>query len=170
MKKIVVPVDFTSSSATALRFATLLSAATGLSISALFVYNTMVVSGWSVSAKERRRERQQMEQQLRSFVSRHTRSTSLLPPVDTCVADGVPPLYIKWRSLDDDVALIVMGGDGAGAGRQRNLFGGIASLTGREGGCPVLLIPEDYGEEKMRAATALLKSMDEGTPVESQLD
>jgi nucleotide-binding universal stress UspA family protein len=159
MKKIVVPVDFTSSSAAALRFAALLSAATGLSISALFVYNTMVGTSWVVSAKQRERERRQMEGQLRSFVSRHTKSTSLLPPIEMCVAEGVPPLYIKWRSLDKEVALIVMGGAGTGDGKQRDLYGGIASLTAKEGGCPVVLIPEDFGEEAMQETAALFGCM-----------
>ncbi|CAH1000697.1 hypothetical protein LEM8419_01831 [Neolewinella maritima] len=159
MKKIIVPVDFSAASAATLRFANYLAGVTGLQLSAIFVYNPMVVSNRPDTPEERVEERRVLEEQLRLFVDKHVRNDPTGPPVEAVVGEGIPPVYIKWRTLDEDVVLVVMAGVGTGAGGHLDLFGSIATMVSQEGGCPVVLIPRDYGEQLMRDTTALFSNL-----------
>ncbi len=149
MKKIIIPVDFSASAAAALRFATYLSQATQFQLSVIFVYDPMIVSNRPDTARERQEERERLQQQLESFTHKNVRAGDHLPPPEIIVAEGVPPTYIKWRSLDDEAALIIMGGIGTSAGGSLDVFGGIAREVWQEGGCPVILIPRNFTDEMM---------------------
>lgn len=164
MKKIIVPVDFSCAAGAALRFAKHLSEITQLDVLAIYVHNSMIVSNRPGTAAERKVERSAMRKQLRDFVAKHVRMNEGTPRVDSLVAEGIPPVYIKWRSLQEDAAMIVMAGVGAavGFGGRQDLLGHIATTVAGEGGCPVVLIPKHYGERQMQETAMVFRGLGRG--------
>jgi nucleotide-binding universal stress UspA family protein len=157
MNKIVVPVDFSDAAATSLRFAYRLAAATGLSVSAVYVYNSMVVSNLRRTPAEQREERRILNDQLTRFIDTEGGDYRDRVPTVAHVVEDNPPHYIKWLSQKSDTAMIVMGGVGMDGNGQGDLFGGIARLVAREGSCPVVLVPPNMPPDELNylfAATA----------------
>lgn len=139
--KIVVPVDFSSSAAAALRFAANLSRLTGMQLQVVYVFNSLVPSNRHQSRQEIAAEQEALERQLTAFANKHTQ----LPagtPIDILVAEGIPPNYVQRMSTREEVALIVIGGIGTATGTRKDVFGDIARTVAREGGCPLVIIPE----------------------------
>ncbi|MBB4079090.1 nucleotide-binding universal stress UspA family protein [Lewinella aquimaris] len=162
MNKILVPVDFSTASAAALRFATYLSEATGLQLSVIHVYNSLISSNRPETPEERAAAREALRKELRQFTEAHVFSSSAINTVETILAEGVPPVYIKWRSQDENVAFIIMGGIGTGVGGKLDLFGGIAQQVSDGGGCPVILIPRGFTDELMRKTAKLWRGVAAG--------
>jgi nucleotide-binding universal stress UspA family protein len=157
MNKIIVPVDFSDAAAASLRFAYRLAAATGLSVNAVYVYNSMVVSNLRRTPKEQQEERRVLKAQLTHFIDTQGAKYRDRVPTIAHVVEDNPPNHIKWLSQKSDTALIVMGGVGMDGNGQGDLFGGIARLVAREGGCPVVLIPPHLPPDELNylfAATA----------------
>jgi nucleotide-binding universal stress UspA family protein len=143
MNKIVVPVDFSDSAASSLRFAYRLAEATGLGVYAVYVYNSMVVSNMQRSRTEQEAECTALKNQLLHFVDTEAGEYRDRVPTIAHVVEDNPPHYVKWLSLKQDTALIVLGGGALDSRGQGDMVGGIARYVSREGGCPVVLIPPD---------------------------
>ncbi|MCP9234576.1 universal stress protein [Lewinella sp. JB7] len=159
MNKILVPVDFSTSSAAALRFATYLSSVTNLQLVVIHVFDSLIGSNRPETPTERAAVRAALREELERFTTRHAARYLATRPVEMRLAEGVPPVYIKWRSQDADVAFIVMGGIGTGIGGQLDLFGGIAQQVSQGGGCPVIIIPDDFSDDMMRNTAGLLRGV-----------
>lgn len=156
MTKIIVPVDFSASAGTALQFAAKLSRATGMKLLVVYVFNPLITTNLRETEAELAEDRRILREQLEAFTRRHVGKVT---PVEVRVADGTPPVYIQWMSKEKDVALIVMGGIGTGSGGHRDIFGGISRAVSKGGGCPVVLIPENFPETAMDSTTGLLEDL-----------
>ncbi|NJB87189.1 nucleotide-binding universal stress UspA family protein [Lewinella marina] len=159
MNKIVVPVDFSAAAATALRFAAKLSRSTGMGLTVVYVFNSLVTTNLRETQDELAEDRRVLHEQLEAFTRRHVGKVSTHPPIEIRVAEGIPPVYLQWMSKEKDVAMIVMGGIGTGSGARRDFFGGIAKAISRDGGCPIVLIPQRFPEAKMDSTTNLLEDL-----------
>ncbi len=155
MKKIIVPVDFSATSASALQFAAYLCRGSGLQLSVIFVCNPMIASNLPEKPRERAGQREELERQLEQFARKHIDRIDPDHPLETIVAEGVPPGYLKWLSFKADVALMVLGKVGSGPGDQLDVFGAIARTVSQEGGCPIILIPRNFSDEMMRQTAAI---------------
>ena len=147
MKKIVVPVDFSHSAATALRFASRLAATTGLGLQVVYVFNSLVPSNRRETPAERAAEQRALQAQLEAFTRKHAGAAAAgAPAPESLVAEGIPPNYVHWMSKQEEVVLIVIGGIGVGSAVHKDIFGDIARTVSRDGGCPLVIIPETFEE------------------------
>ncbi|MGB3798986.1 MAG: universal stress protein, partial [Lewinella sp.] len=88
--------------------------------------------------------------------------TEEVPVVRTTVREGRAAQTILWQSALDDIALVVLGGVGAGAGKQApGLFGGVARTLALQGACPVILIPRDYGFTRVERLALAFAAIDD---------
>ncbi|THH40299.1 universal stress protein [Neolewinella litorea] len=154
MKRIIVPVDFSPTSAAATRFGTHLAETMKMDLTVLHVYDTRLSTSQTISTRAKAREQERMEDQLDKFTRRNVEPVlatfqgrlDVLPAVKSMALEGRAARKILRISKAADVGLIVMGGVGAGAGlHPPGAFGSVASRVALRGGCPVILIPKDYG-------------------------
>ncbi|MCP9234581.1 universal stress protein [Lewinella sp. JB7] len=154
MKNIIVPVDFSDTSAAAVRFGTYLAEVMDLNLRIVHVFDTMISTSQTISSRARAQEQTRLANRLEEFARHHVEPVlatfqgrlNTLPAIRTAAVEGTAAQTILWQSTDDDTALIVMGGVGAGAGlHPPGIFGEVARHVAQRGGCPVLLIPKDYG-------------------------
>ncbi|NJB87682.1 nucleotide-binding universal stress UspA family protein [Lewinella marina] len=154
MKRIVVPVDFSATSAAATRFGTYLAETMKMDLSVVHVFDVRLSTSQTISSRARAAERQRLEDRLSYFTRRNVEPVlatfqgrmDVLPAVKTLALEGGAAKQLTELSHAEDVGLIVMGGVGTGAGLQPpGAFGGVARAVALRGGCPVILIPKDYG-------------------------
>jgi nucleotide-binding universal stress UspA family protein len=154
MKTIIVPVDFSDTSASALRFGAFLAEVMDLDLSVAHVFDANFSFAQAISTGAMLAEKERLAKQLSDFVERHVYpvlstfqgNLTTLPAINTTVYEGFPSGIIRTLSEREDTAMMVMGGIGAG---QRStppgLFGGVARSLALGGSCPVILIPPGYG-------------------------
>jgi nucleotide-binding universal stress UspA family protein len=154
MKHILVPVDFSDTSAAALRFGTYLAEMMDLDLLVVHVFDanfsfTQVVSNGALLVKK-----ENLEKKLNAFTQSHAYpvlaafqgNLKTLPALKTEVLEGFPSRVIRALSEREETELVVMGGVGAGKrDTPAGIFGGIARQVGLHGGCPVILLPPGYG-------------------------
>ncbi|MEO0734179.1 MAG: universal stress protein [Bacteroidota bacterium] len=154
MKKIIVPVDFSETSAAALRFGTYLAEVMDYDLTVVHVFDPNFSLAQVVSTGALLAEQERLRQELQAFVQRHAYpvlatfqgSMATLPAITTQVHQGIPAKVVNEMSTRADVELMVLGGIGAGrGGTPPGLFGGVASRLALHGKCPVILIPPSYG-------------------------
>ena len=154
MNRIIVPVDFSDTSAAAVRFGTYLAETMDLDLMVLHVFDLMLSSSQTISARARDREQQRLQQQLETFARRNVEPVlatfqgrlDLLPAVTTTTLEGKVARTLLDLSSQADTELIIMGGVGAGAGYHApGLFGSVARRVALRSLSPVILIPKDYG-------------------------
>ncbi|NJB87199.1 nucleotide-binding universal stress UspA family protein [Lewinella marina] len=166
MPKIIVPIDFSITSADALRFGCYLSDQTGYELEAVHVYDGYDGENPQyVIKKGSARIQARVHEMLEKFVRVHAprRSPAGMPPEE----DEVRPIRTRevigsaiqqlvLQSQRDDVALIVMGGVGTGqSSTVTPVFGSVARAVALRASCPVLLIPQLAGVPDIyRAAVA----------------
>ncbi|THH34599.1 universal stress protein [Neolewinella litorea] len=159
MNRIVVPIDFSAAAASALRFAVKLADVTGMKVTAVYVFNSLITSNRRETQEELAEDRRLLCKELKAFTKRHVGTDPASTSVEVVVAEGIPPVYIQWLSHDSNVALIVMGGIGTGSGGHKDMFGGIAKAISREGGCPIVLIPEKFADAAMETTAHHLEGL-----------
>lgn len=155
MSKILVPIDFSTTSAFALRYACYLADVTGFDLEAAHVHDGYDGDEAFVVKKGSARIRSRVKERLERFVSKHADAFTF---TGTHLSDGETPLIncrevvgqavtqLVKLSKGEDVKLIVMGGVGAGLPNEaRPLFGSVAKRVAAKAACPVLLIPTNYG-------------------------
>jgi nucleotide-binding universal stress UspA family protein len=154
MKKIIVPVDFSDTSSSALRFGAFLAEVMDLDLSVVHVFDANFSFAQAISTGAMLAEKQRLEKQLSEFVQRHVYpvlatfqgNLTTLPAISTEVYEGFPAGIIRTLSEREDTGMMVMGGIGAGLNSTApGLFGGVARGLALGGSCPVILIPPDYG-------------------------
>ncbi|WP_116108641.1 universal stress protein [Lewinella sp. IMCC34191] len=155
MTHILVPVDFSATSAAALRFAAYLAEGMDFDLEVIHVFDALVSATQTLSVPVREREQHRLEAELRSFAHKHTDPVmavyqgrlETLPEVRCRAVEGVPAATLLGLSERSDTALVVMGGVGSGQGlRPPGIFGSVARNLATRGGCPVILIPSGYGD------------------------
>ncbi len=141
MPNLLVPVDFSPTSAAALRYARHLASALDLDLRVLHVLDTLHDLRHSVSDAARGREISRLEEDLDDFAR-----DCVGHGVTTEVTTGTPAQVVLWESTDEATELIVMGGVGVGADGNHppGIFGGVARQLATRGGCPVIFIPKGY--------------------------
>lgn len=170
MKKIIVPVDFSDTAAAALRFGTYLAEVMNMDLEVVHVFDANFSFAQAVSTGALRAEQERLTKQLEAFTRKHAYpvlatfqgNLDILPAVKTTVVEGYPGPTVQLLSAQDDVALMVMGGVGAGDEvNPKTLFGGVAQKVTNGGGCPVILLPRGYGYPKIeRLALAFAEAED----------
>ncbi|WP_273445353.1 universal stress protein [Neolewinella agarilytica] len=153
MKNILVPVDFSNTSAAALSFGTYLAKVMDLDLKAVHVFDANFSFAQVVSTGALLAEKEGLTEKLNDFTQAHALpvlatfqgNLETLPTILTEVFEGSPPKMIRRLSERVETELVVMGG--MGAGKSDNppwLFGGVARKIGLRGGCPVILLPPGY--------------------------
>lgn len=176
MKNILVPVDFSDTSASALRFGTYLAEVLDLDLKVVHVYDASFSFAQVVSTGAMRAEHERLAKELKQFVQRNAfpvlatyqGNLEQLPAILTEVLEGYPVQVIRKLSEAEDTELVVMGG--MGAGRQLNpsgLFGGVARGMGLHGGCPVILLPPDYGYPSITKVAVAFQDLNDARALES---
>ncbi|SER03991.1 universal stress protein [Neolewinella agarilytica] len=165
MFKIIVPIDFSSTSADALKFGCYLADTTGYDLEAVHVHDGYDGEDATVFMKGSARVRSRVRERLEKFVNLHADKMTF---TGTHLNDDTLP-FIKCRevvgkaisqlviiSKKEDTAMIVMGGVGSGIPNQATpVFGSVAKGVAMQAECPVLLIPQNTGVPKIeRAAIA----------------
>ena len=159
MSKLLVPVDFSPTSAVALRYATYLGDVTGLTLSVLHVHD-----GFAAEETHRLLEvkgnvpaQVAAQRKLAGFVRRQVSALSFtgvrdqqdrLPLVEQfAVVSASPATAILTQADQASVRLIVMGGVGSSRSStaEPHRFGSVARAIALRARVPVLLIPNGYG-------------------------
>jgi len=162
MFKIIVPIDFSSTSADALRFGCYLADVTGYDLEAVHVHDGYDGEEALVYMKGSARVRSRVRERLEKFVALHADKMTF---TGTHLNDDVVP-FIKCRevvgkaisqlvkiSKKEDSAMIVMGGVGSGIPSEVTpVFGSVAKGVAMRAECPVLLIPQNTGVPKIEQA------------------
>ncbi len=161
MTKLLVPIDFSTTSASALRYGCYLADVTGYDLEVLHVFDgydgeeSVVKKG---SARVRARIREKIDSFVsehadpRSFTALHDESGKLALIRSQELVGGTISRLVE-QSHRDDVAMIVMGGVGTGlSGKVTPTFGSVARSVAMRSGCPVLLIPKIAGEPDLKRA------------------
>jgi nucleotide-binding universal stress UspA family protein len=154
MKNILIPVDFSDTSAAALRFGTYLAEVMDLDLRVVHVFDANFNFAQAVSTAALLAEKEKLEEKLAQFTQTHTYpvlatfqgNLETLPAIKKQVFEGFPAQTIRALSAEEETELVVMGG--VGAGKKDNppgLFGGVASGVVLNGSCPAILLPPDYG-------------------------
>lgn len=154
MQKIIVPVDFSTTSSSALRYATYLAEIMDLDLTVVHVFDPNFTLTQAISTGATRAEKERLEAQLNEFVEQHAYpvmatfqgNLSTLPAITTEVIEGFASAVIRELSARMDVGLMVMGGVGSGkVSTPPDIFGRVARGVALHGQCPVILIPTGYG-------------------------
>jgi len=148
LRNILVPVDFSETSACALRYARALSAAFGSRLHLLHVVENLVAHAWTAEVYVTALPG------LLDDVAREagTRLQNLLTEEDrtrfhaqAAVVTGSPYAEVIRYAADNEIDLIVMGTHGRGA-VEHVLLGSVAEKVVRKACCPVLTVREQQRE------------------------
>lgn len=154
MQKIIVPVDFSETSSSALRFATYLAEVLDLDLVVVHVFDPNFTLTQAISTGAVRAKKEQLKTQLEGFVQQHTYpvlatfqgSLPTLPAITMEVIEGFASTVIRELSGRMDISFMVMGGVGSGkVNSPPDIFGRVARGVALNGECPVILIPSGYG-------------------------
>lgn len=164
MQKIIVPTDFSETSAIALNYASYLADATGFDLEVLHIHDGYGETDRLVEKKGNMAARMQAQQAIDQFIRFNVDPTTFTgsrdaatdntPLVKSREVVGSPINAIVAASKEEDVALIVMGG--VGTGRVTTVtpsFGSVARSVAMQSACPVFLIPPGYGKPDIRVVS-----------------
>jgi nucleotide-binding universal stress UspA family protein len=148
MPRTIIPVDFSDTSAAALRFGHYLSTQLSHEVHVLHVFDTLQSTIHALSGKARDWEHERLSKRLDAFVATHLPDKA--SAVRTEVREGDPAQQLVRESGRDETELVVMGGVGAGEGPHApKIFGTVAQQFVKKGNCPVILLPKGYGEPRV---------------------
>lgn len=150
MPHVLIPVDFSETSALAARFGTRLAESMGLDLFLVHVFDTVLSNDDNMTTRAYNVRKAEYEVMLAEFSEEHTQPIAGLsntpPKKKLTVLEGIAASQLLDLSRQNETALIVMGGVGAGAGLHLpGMYGSVANSVALRGGCPVVLIPKDYG-------------------------
>ncbi|TXF87597.1 universal stress protein [Neolewinella aurantiaca] len=162
MYKIIVPIDFSVTSADALRFGCQIADSTGYDLEAVHIYDGYDGDQDFVVVKGSARVRARVKDMLEQFVLNHADPVTFtgtrdgngnVPLIKTREIIGSAINELVKQSRREDVALIVMGGVGTGlSSRVSPVFGSVARAVAMRADCPVLLIPKIAGVPAIKSA------------------
>ncbi|WP_169435057.1 universal stress protein [Neolewinella persica] len=155
MYKIIVPTDFSSTSADALRYGCYLADVTGYDLEVVHVHDGYDGDEAFVVKKGSARIRARVRERLEKFVSLHADQMTFtgihaddetLPFIKCREVVGTAIGQVLKLSKREDTALVVMGGVGSGIpSRVTPVFGSVAKGVAMGAECPLLLIPQNSG-------------------------
>ncbi|NJC26985.1 universal stress protein [Neolewinella antarctica] len=162
MFNIIVPIDFSDTSVTALRYGCYLADVTGYDLEAIHVHDGYDGDAGLVIKKGSARIRSRVRERLEVFVAQHADQATFAGSHDN--SDVLP--FIKCRevvgmavdqlvklSKYEDTALMVMGGVDSGISSPVTpYFASVAKEVVTLAGCPVLLIPPHTGAPDIKHA------------------
>lgn len=154
MHTIIVPTDFSPTTAAALRVAARLAEISGLSVTAVHFHGPAKAS---VTKRGDLADQQDAQKELEQFLrfSISTDATGANAPLSDEVREKLTPQLLFedpatgliQLSKDPETTLIVMGASGAGVANDGGIFyGSVAKAVSLRGESPVLLLPKDYQE------------------------
>lgn len=162
MSKIIVPIDFSDTSADALRYGCYLADMTGYDLEAVHVHDGYDGDKAVVVMKGSARIRSRVRERLEQFVAKHADSMTFtgthgddnnVPLINCREVVGAAIGQLVDLSKKKDSSLIVMGGVGSGIpSRVTPVFGSVARGVAKKAECPVLLIPRNSGVPDIRSA------------------
>lgn len=162
MSKIIVPIDFSNTSADALRFGCYLADVTGYKLEAVHVHDGYDGDEAVVIKKGSARVRSRVLERLEKFVVLHADQMTFtgihadddtLPFIKCREVVGMAISQLVKLSKREDMSLIVMGGVGSGITSQVTpVFGSVAKGVAKRTECPVLLIPQNAGVPEIAQA------------------
>lgn len=170
MKQVVVPVDFSTTAATAVKFGTFLADLMTYDLRIVHVCDLVLSGEHSLTTPEQKRDEKALEVRLAKFARLNVAEvfeankgrTAFVPEVNISVLSGVAASRILSISKDPTTAFIVMGGVGAGAGiSPPGMYGSVATPVAMRGSCPVVLIPKDYGAVTVKRLAIAFDDTDE---------
>lgn len=153
MRNLVIPIDFSETSITAIKFGTYLAELMRLNLRIVHVSDLVLSGDHSLTTPEQQRDETRLEERLAEFTRANILQDTLsvadskkfVPQVSLSVISGMAASQILSLSKKTTTALIVMGGVGAGAGiHPPGLYGSVATPVALRGACPVMLIPKTY--------------------------
>lgn len=155
LTKIIVPIDFSSTSAHALRYGYFLSDLTGYELEVVHVHDGYDGEEAFIFQKGNARIRSRVRARLEKFVALHADQITAvseydaddtLPSINSRELVGTTVDQLVKISKRTDTTMIVMGGVGSGTpGRVVPLFGSVARAVAMRTRCPVIFIPKNYG-------------------------
>lgn len=144
VKNIVVPIDFSATSAIAVQQGLRLAELMGLNLEIIHVSDLVLSGTHSLTTPEQKKDEAELGNKLREFVQRVIPPSST-PEVRLSILTGVAANKIKNISKKASTALIVMGGFGTGSGlKMPGIYGSVATPVVMRSKCPVMLIPKGY--------------------------
>lgn len=163
MPKIIVPTDFSETSASAVRYASYLADATGYDLEVLHVHDGYGNTDRLVEKKGNLSARMEAQRALDQFVRFNvppstftgSRDTGDVLPLVQCTEQvGSPVETILAAAKEAKAGLIVMGGVGSGnVSTITPLFGSVARSVAMQAACPVFLIPPGYGTPDIKVVS-----------------
>lgn len=160
MQKIIVPTDFSETSATAFKYASYLAEATGYDLEVLHIHDGYGKTDSLVEKKGNLEARMQAQREIDQFIRFNATPTTFKngaeehPQIKSSEVVGSPVDAIVAASKEEDVALIVMGGVGTGkVSTVTPVFGSVARSVAMKSASPVFLIPPGYGRPDIRVVS-----------------
>ncbi|CAH1000689.1 hypothetical protein LEM8419_01823 [Neolewinella maritima] len=151
MSKLIVPIDFSITSADALRFGCYLADLTGYDLEAIHVFDGYDGDPDFTVGRGSARVRGRVRDMLDRFVHVHAGTSAKSIKTREVVGSAIHQLVLQ--SQREDVAMIVMGGVGTGLSSSVTpVFGSVARSVALQAACPVLLIPQLAGVPDIRKA------------------
>ncbi|NJC25586.1 universal stress protein [Neolewinella antarctica] len=154
MNTIIVPTDFSTTSAAALRYAQGIAEATGIDIEVVHIHDGTSHSLNNSIRKGSAEVSLQIHRRINELIASAIQQPCVvdgpeMTPEDLTVSSreivGSPARELIALSKRKGTQLIIMGGVGTGnVSAVTPLFGSIAREVAERAACPVLLIPEDY--------------------------
>lgn len=154
MRKIVVPTDFSPTSSSAMRFAAFLGQIGGYEVEVVHIHDGYGHTDDPRVKKGDLTASTNVKNSLEDFIRFSTApapfegegEVAIFPPLKIREETGTPDAVLLAISKETDTALVVMGGVGASSVSTTSpMFGSTAKSVALNAGCPVLLIPRDYG-------------------------
>ena len=146
MKKIIVPIDYSSASKNALNYAMEVAPVFNLSIEVVHVYYGLFDTNEPLIIRGGmgREESLLFDMDYLINVEEEEGSIAVLPTIkiEKRLIQGVPDKEIIKLSKQDDCAMIVIGTTGS-HGKVGKFFGSISTEVARNADCPVVLVPKE---------------------------
>jgi nucleotide-binding universal stress UspA family protein len=170
MKNVVIPVDFSKTSAIATKFGAYLAQLMNYDLHIVNVSNLVLSGAHSLTTPEQKKDEKNLIAQLAEFSQVNTASvfaanrgrTAFVPSVSFYILSGLAENQILSLSTETSTALIVMGGVGAGADNQpMSLYGSVATPVSVACECPIILIPKGYATLAIEKVAIAFDNADE---------
>ncbi|MEO0733779.1 MAG: universal stress protein, partial [Bacteroidota bacterium] len=153
MLQVIVPVDFSETSSTAVRFGTNLAELLGFDLHVVHVSDLVLSGKHSLTTPEQKRDEIALGERLAEFTRENVAQilltnrgrVAVTPKVSQSIRSGMATEQILALSRQTTTALIVMGGVGTGAGiTLPGVYGSVATPVATRSACPVILIPKGH--------------------------
>lgn len=149
MKKILVPIDFSSCSWNALQYGKSLADDLGFSLKVVHIYTGNLNPNESLTLRPGKTRHESIEERIDEFVQKinSPQNEGVVLSKTKIETEAILAMTVSYKLLqlskDEDVAMIVMGTTGIGNVLNK-LLGSVSSAVAQRADCPVTLIPEGY--------------------------